>query len=218
MSSAGCSELLASWVAWRASHQAFGLVTATACSGKLGVSSQTWTGSQQWAVWWCCHLEQLWCPTVPEALAACITATILMTLAFVLSWLSQVTFAVRGMHGVSLLSPTSVWHCNLCCRMRSPEDRSQLQRQIWWAGNGNKLSRQDALPTGPVISWTHYPRNFKVSNDLTILFWYHHHDRFKWVSYPHAFYMYMHTQIAWWVIWKTLPRLLKLGLLLLHEK
>ena len=55
---------------------------AMACLGKLGVRSQTWTGSQQWAVWWCCHPEQLWCPMVPEALAACIIATVFMTLAF----------------------------------------------------------------------------------------------------------------------------------------
>lgn len=41
-------------------------------------------GSQQWIVWWCCHAEQLWCLTVPEALATCIIATVLMTLAFCL--------------------------------------------------------------------------------------------------------------------------------------
>lgn len=133
---------------------------------------------------------------------------------FGLSWLAQVTLV----HGLSLSSPITVWHCSLSCRVRSPEDGSQLQRQILWAGNGNKLSRQDASPTGPVNLRTHYPRKFKISSNISILFWYHHHDRFKWVSHLHILCMNMYTQIGWWVIWETLPRFFKLGLLFLHEK
>lgn len=168
-------------------------------AGKLGVSSQPW------AAWWCCHPEQLWCPVVPETLATCIIAMVPMTL-------------VMLVHGLSLSSPITVWHCSLSCRAMSPEDGSQLQRQIWWAGNGNKLSRQDAPPTGLLILWTRYPRNFKVSSNISILFWYHHHDRFKWVSHLHMLRVYMYTQIGWWIIWETLPRLFKLCLLFLHEK
>ena len=181
-----------------------------ASSGKLGVSSQTWTGSQK------CCLEQFWCPTVPAALSTYIIAMTVMTLAFdpLLAFPGHTHTVWHAWH----LSPITLWHWSLCCRMKSPNDWSQLQRQIQWAGNGNKLSRQDALLTRPAILWTHYPRNFKVSSDIVIHFWYHHHDRFKWVSHHHTLCMHKHTQIAWWVIWKTFPRLIKPDLLFLHQK
>lgn len=68
-------------------------------------------------------------------------------------------------------------HLSLCGIAAFAAEWGLLRTGPGSTGRSGGLSRQDALPPEPIILYTHYPRNFKVSSDLAILFWCHHcHD------------------------------------------